>query len=76
MAKKWFKPKGETGWKKSQKASTRRRRLLSATDRRKNMHNRYLEAGRKAQALANVTTDRPTERKAKKDANYFFNKLK
>lgn len=74
--KKWFKPTKHTGWKKSQKASTRRAKLLSATDKRKTMHNRYLEAGRKAQALANVTEDKRTEELAKRDADYFFKKLK
>jgi len=75
MTKKWFKPGKHTGWKKEQKASTRRSKLLRATDKRKTMHNRYLEAGRKAQALSNVTNDKETEKKAKSDADYFFNKL-
>lgn len=72
----WFHPEGHTGWKKTQKASTRRRKLLNATDKRKTMHDRYVEAGRKAQALANVTQDKPTERKARADANYFFKKAR
>jgi hypothetical protein len=72
---KWFKPKKHTGWKKTQSATTRRRKVMSATDKRKSIHNRYLEAGRKMQALANVTEDKPTKRKAKADANYFFKKL-
>ena len=72
---KWFNPKKHTGWRKEQKASTRRSKLLRATDKRKTMHNRYREAGRKAQALANVTADKETEKKSKTDADYFFNKL-
>ena len=72
---KWFKPKKHTGWKKNQKATTRRSKLLSATDKRKNLHDRYLEAGRKALALANVTKDKVTEQKARTDANYFFRKV-
>jgi hypothetical protein len=39
-------------------------------------HKRYLQAGRRAQALANVTTDRPTKKAAKSDAKYFFDKIK
>jgi len=74
--KKWFNPKKHSGWKKSQKQTTRRAKLLSATDKRKSMHNRYLEAGRKAQALANVTKDKETERLARSDADYFFKKVK
>jgi len=76
MKNKWFHPKKHTGWRKTQKASTRRFRLLDSTDKRKSMHNRYLEAGRKAQALANVTEDSETKRKAKSDAEYFFDKLR
>ena len=76
MKKKWFKPKDHTKWKKTQKASTRRARLLASTDKRKTMHNRYLEAGRKALSLANVTQDKPTEELARADAKYFFKKLK
>jgi len=74
--RKWFKPKDYTGWKKTQKPSTRRAKLLSATDKRKKLRKRYLEAGRKALALANVTKDRETRRKAHADAEYFFRKLK
>jgi len=74
--KKWFKPKEHTGWRKTQSPATRRRKLLAAADKRKSLHNRYLEAGRKAQALANVTKDSATRRTATADANYFFRKLK
>jgi len=72
--KKWFYPQTHTGWKKTQSSSIRRRKLLHATDKRKTMHNRYVEAGRMIQALANVTRDKATKRKAKQDANYFFKK--
>lgn len=74
--KKWFKPGKETGWSKTQSSDVRRRKLLASTDKRKTMHDRYLEAGRKAQALSNVTTDKRTEMKSKSDADYFFRKLK
>jgi len=76
MKEKWFKPKKHTGWKKSQSASTRRRKLLDSTDKRKSIKSRYLEAGRKAQALANVTKDKKTAEIAGIDARYFFAKTK
>jgi len=72
----WFKPKEHTGWSKNQSPETRRRHLLSATDKRKNLRKRYLEAGRKALALANVTKDKVTRKKARSDAEYFFKKLR
>jgi hypothetical protein len=78
MAKKiirWFKPKKHSGWKKTQSSTTRRRNLMATTDKRKSMHDRYLEAGRRIQALANVSQDSPTEKKARADAKYFFRKL-
>jgi len=69
---KWFKPEKETGWKKTQKPATRRRKLMAATDKRRSRHDQYVEAGRMINALANVTKDRETERKARSDAVYFF----
>lgn len=64
---KWFKPKTVTGWKKSQTAKVRRRHL-------KKGRVSDVTAGRRAQALANVTTDRRTKQLAKSDAQYFFRK--
>ena len=72
----WFHPKTYTGWRKTQKPVTRRRRLLSATPKSWSLKRRYLSAGRKALALANVTKDRVTRLKARSDAKYFFRKLK
>ena len=69
---KWFKPGKETGWRKGQKPSTRRRHLMSTTDRRKTPHNRRIEAARRANALANVTKDSATERAARSDARHFY----
>ena len=40
------------------------------------MHERYLEAGRMIQELANVTTDGETKEKGKADATYFFEKAR
>ena len=72
----WFKPKSHSGWSKKQTATTRRRKLLTSTDKRKSLHDRYISAGRKIQALANVTKDVITKRLAKQDAIYFFKKAK
>ena len=72
-AVKWFERGGPpTGWRKSQKAEDRRRLLYHATDRRLSRHNRLVQAGRKAMALANVIRDSKTARKARADAEHFF----
>jgi len=71
---KWFKPRRHTEWRMGQKATTRRRKLLAATDRRLGMRNRYLQAARMMGSLANVTRDEKTARKAKVDADYFYAK--
>lgn len=77
--KKWFQPaveKGRTknlnGWSKSQSASTRRRRALSSRPSNWSLQKRRLSAARALQALANVSRDTATARKAKSDADYFF----
>jgi len=75
-SKRWFHPKRVTGWRKSDKPDTRRRKLLAATDKRLSLHDRYVQAGRMIQQLANVTTDKATEAKAHADAKYFFRKAK
>ena len=75
-SKKFFEPKRQTGWEKTQEAATRRGKLLDATDKTKSMHDRYVEAGRMIQELANVTTDEETKTKAREDAEYFFQKGK
>jgi len=71
LRKLWFKPKKHRGWKKSQRAETRRQKLLASTDKRQSLINRYLEASRAMTALANVTTDADTKIKANADAKYF-----
>jgi hypothetical protein len=75
-SEKFFEPKKHTGWEKTQATTIRRSKLLEATDKKKSMHDRYVEAGRMIQELANVTTDEETKTKAKEDANYFFEKAK
>lgn len=72
----WFNPKTHTFWRKTQTVSIRRKKLLESTDKRKSLHDRYVAAGRKIQALSNVTKDVTTKRLAKQDAMYFFRKAK
>ena len=71
---KWFSPKRHSGWHKEQKPTTRRRKLLAATDKRLSMRKRYLQAARMIGSLANVTQDAKTAEKAKTDADYFYGK--
>lgn len=72
----WATFKAETGWKKEQKSTTRRKNVLASTSKRLRLHDRYVIAGRRMNQLANITTDKPTETKARADANYFFEKAK
>lgn len=72
----WFSPKTHSGWSKTETSTTRRRRLLASVPKNWTMHRRYVTAGRKAQALSNVTKDRPTRLKARADASYFFRRAK
>ena len=74
MINKWFHPKTHVGWKKSQSPEYRRRKLLETTDKRWPLKKRYLRAAYKIQALANVTKDKETSKKASMDAKYFFAK--
>lgn len=83
MARKWFKKavkSGRTtnldGWSKSMSASARRRRALRSRPSNWSRRQRYVSAGRALQALANVTQDSSTKRKADKDSDYFFRKAK
>jgi hypothetical protein len=65
-ATKWFEPGRHTGWSKSDGQATRRRTIL------KSRQGNYLKCARALQALANVTTDSETRRKAHSDAIYFY----
>jgi len=73
-SKKWATFVTETGWEKTQKTATRRKNVFAATDKRQSKHDQYVQAGRMMNQLANVTTDKPTEKKAKVDSHYFFMK--
>ena len=76
MVKKWYKPKTHSGWSKDQSPSVRRAHLIASTPKNWSLHKRRLSAGRKIQALANITKDKTTEIKARADAKYFFRMLK
>lgn len=65
-------PKVETGWKKGQKAATRRRHLLDTTDKRLSLENRHEQAARRAQAIENVTKDKETKHLMGLDADYHW----
>ena len=73
---KWYKPRTRTGWRKRHAPSTRRRSLMKTTDKRKSRHGRNLQAAKRANALANVTKDRETERKARADATHFYKRAR
>lgn len=66
----WYEPKVEMNWHKTDAQKTRRARALRAHG------GDVLATARALQALANVTSDSPTEREARKDARYFFGRLK
>ena len=81
--RKWFRkavmkrpPYTLGGWSKRLDASSRRRRALMSRPRSWSLRTRYRSAGRALIALANVTKDAETRRKARADARYFFSKLK
>ena len=64
--KKWFKAGKPLNWKSSDSQKTRRESAL------KSRSGKLLPAARALQALANVTKDKDTARKARADAIYFY----
>lgn len=79
--KKWFQeavnkrpPHTLGGWNKNLPAEKRRRLALSSRPRNWTLKTKYLSAARALQALANVTRDAETRRKALADAEYFYAK--
>lgn len=63
----WFEPSArKLNWSKDETQARRRRNALKAR------RNNALKAARALQALANVTSDEDTHRKARADALYFF----
>jgi hypothetical protein len=67
---KWFKPGEPLGWRKEEKAATRRRKALASRD------GNILATARALQALSNVTKDPATKRLARADARYFFRRYR
>lgn len=67
---KWFSPTITTNWKKTDSQETRRRNALKAHkgDR--------LATARGLMALANITQDAETKRKASADARHFYAQYK
>jgi len=62
----WFAGGEALGWRKDDSQIRRRRIAL------RNRQGDHLKAARALQALANVTQDRETKRKARADARHFF----
>ena len=64
--KRWFESQVETGWRKDDTEAIRRVKVLDAHK------GDELASARAMQALANVSTDRETSKKARSDAKYFY----
>jgi len=60
------------GWTKSKPASSRQKAAISSRPKSWSLKRRRLSAGRALTALANVTRDRATRKKARVDARHFF----
>lgn len=65
---KWFSPGPSLNWNKDDSQAVRRKNALKARQ------GDELAAARALQALANVTKDTETKRKASGDARYFYGK--
>ena len=83
MTKKWFgkairkkPPYTLRGWKKDKDAAARRRCALASRPKGWTPRRRNRSAGQALIALANVTKDRKTREVARKDAQFFFAKVK
>lgn len=63
---KFFHPDRKLNWHKDDSQKIRRQKALNSR------HSSFLKAGRALQALANVSNDSETARKAKADATFFF----
>lgn len=64
--KNWFETGKPLNWSKDDSMTTRRRAAL------KSRRGDYLKTARALNALANVTQDKETERKARADAKHFY----
>lgn len=65
-----------SGWKKTQKASIRRKIALSSRPKDWPMKKRFISVSRALQSLANVTKDKTTKTRAKQDSEYFLKKYR
>jgi RecA-family ATPase len=69
-SQRFYYPKVKMNWHKGDAVTLRRQRALRAHK------GDVLATGRALQSLANVTTDRQTATQARKDAKYFFGRLR
>lgn len=73
---KWYEPKRESGFSKDKTIEANLRTMHGNTPKNMRREKRWLRVGRQAQALANVTQDKPTKKKAEAVAERAFKKLK
>jgi len=74
-AQRWFKPTRRLGWDKDMPQEKRLRVAIASRPGSWDMHRKNLSAFRALNALANVTTDRETETKARQDARVLRRRL-
>lgn len=67
-AKRWYKPTRKLGWDKDMPQEKRLRVAVTSRPKDWSLSKRNLSAFRALNALANVTTDKETEQRARKDA--------
>ncbi len=68
----WFKPKHKSGFDKNKTVKANVKTMMGHSDHRKDEKSRLLQVGRQAQALANVTKDIETKKKAEAVARKAF----
>lgn len=73
---KWFKPKRESGFDHRRSVEWNLRTMYRHAPKNWTPYRKWILVGRQAQALANVTKDRPTEKKAKAVAKAAFAKAR
>ena len=82
VKKNWFKkavkekPPYKMDWKKTPSIKTRRTKAIASRPKNWSLHKRRLSVARALQALANVTKDKTTKARAKRDAKYFYSLIK
>ena len=73
---KWFKAKRHTGFDKDKSVESNLRTMYRNTAKSLTPHKKWLRVGRQALALANVSTDSATVKKAKAVSKRAFEKAK